>query len=184
MKDSDKISKNDFIGGQLAGYDGRFGYPTYGELIPLLPSYFFDTKATWEGWDQCNKATVLMRWLDLQETRAFVERETKQLAESQKRHAAEEADRKSREESERQARLAKDAIRQADREHGRQIVAMQSECSARKKTDALIDEANELVLNAGKLVGILRRIPTDRLHEVDTESFLFNCGRVKQITNP
>lgn len=195
MNDTDRIPKSDFIE-SLAGYDGRFGYPTFNDLKPILPSHYQHHKGDWSTWDPLNKVTVLIRWIDIQETIAWQEREVKQLAESQKRYAAEEKQRQAREEEQRIQRLAKQNEKQEDestrRARADNIHAEQMEASRRKqefesqrREDKTVDDACESVSEILRLIPALskclHRIPVSRRNEVDLEGLFVSINKLKQF---
>ena len=179
MKDADKISTLD-LQHALPGYSGKFGYPTFRDIQQYLPDYFHYSDG-WETWDLPNKSTVILRWHDKQVDAAQQALWLEEDSAAQARLAAEEKIKRENEELQRLDRLAKQEIEAARRKQGASVVALQVECSARKQVDRLIDEANELVSCAGKLVATLRRIPVERRSEIDIDSFLFNAGRVVKI---
>lgn len=183
MNDSDYIPQSDIIL-VLPDYKGEYGWPTFGDFKQYLPDYFWSCQVKqggWEPWDNPNKSSIILLWHG---RRVSIEAQEKWLAESNevsRRIAEEERKKRELEEQKRLERVAKFEQETQRRSAGAAIVAQQVECSARKQVDKLIDEANELVSNAGKLVAVLRRIPANRLHEVDLDSFLFNAGRVTKI---
>ncbi len=183
MKDSDKIPPADIVL-VLPGYRGEYGWPTFGDFRQYLPDYFAYQQSHnggWLTWDNPNKSSVILQWHGRQ---VSIEVQNKWLAESNeisRRNAEEERIRQEQEERKRLERVARHEQERERRAAGASIVAQQVECSARKQVDKLIDEANELMVCAGKLVSVLRRIPADRLHEVDLDSFLFNAGRITKI---
>jgi len=180
MKDSDKILTAD-LQYALPGYSGQFGYPTFGDVKQYLPDYF---SGDWEEWDLPNKSSVILRWHgrqeDLAQQRLWQEEDRKVLA----RIESDEQSKKQVEEQKRLARVSRQESESARRAHGASIVAQQTACSERKRIDNLVEQANDYIANVSKLVATLRGIPAARLHEVDTDSLFFNCGRVKKIIEP
>lgn len=198
MNDSDKIPQADILL-VLPRYKGEYGWPTYGDFKPLFPDYYWSAQVKqggWEPWDNPNKSSVILEWHGRQ---VSIEAQKKWLAESNEisRRIAEEEKRKQElAEEQRLVRLAKQRASQedetarkqrADKIHAEQMEANRRKLDAEKSkreeqvVNELIEQANEYITSVNKLVAALRRIPDNRLHEVDTDSLFFNCGRVKSI---
>jgi len=197
MNDSDKISELD-IKYTLPDYKGKYGWPIYADIKQYLPDYFNPNEG-WETWDMPNKSAVIFKWHDRQ---VSIEAQNKWLEESNavsRRIAEEERARQENEESDRLARVAKEKYKHAQEEsrrtradaiHADQMNACKLKQEAErarredKRVDKLVEQANEYIVTVSKLVATLRGIPAARLHEVDTDSLFFNCGRVKSILEP
>jgi len=180
MQESDKIPQSD-ITLVLPGYKGEYGWPTFGDFKQFLPDYYSYHKGGWETWDNPNKSSVILNWHG---RKVSIEAQEKWLEESNaisRRVAEEERRNAEREEQKRLERVAKYEQEASRRAHGASVVAQQIECSERKRVDAQVDEANELVLSASKLAAILKNLPADRVQSVDLESFIFNAERIRRF---
>jgi len=186
MKDTDSVPHSDILT-NIPKYNVEFGWPTFADIKPYLPSYY-DFLRGWELWDPPNKSAVIFKWHDKRAGEAAAEADHKHYMENLRKYEAEEKQKQELEEEQRLIRVATQKAKLEDesarRAHGAAVVAQQTACSERKRVDAQVDEANEYIAGVHKLVAALRGIPASRLHEVDTDALFYNCGRVKKIIEP
>jgi hypothetical protein len=127
----------------LPNYRGEYGWPTFADIKPFLPSYYGTLNSDWNSWDITNKYAVIMKWESHHALQADLKKWEEESNQISERIAEEEKKQFDRQEQKRIARVNKQ--REEDekhaaktRERAEQLVRdREDEADRRKRADAI-----------------------------------------------